>query len=316
MHLLLSHISYLLGEHRVVPVVGLGTFTRTEVCAEIEPGGIKSPSFSVGFTTEVDPRASHLVEESISRSTGLQTGEIAAMVDDEVSALHRALYEGREVEIEGVGTLVNNKGVPEFIPSGTPCWSTCAWYSGVDSAPLVQEEEPVRTLPEPAVREAFMRSLSRTASSAAAIAVFILIAFVTSQLPGRRTSQEPTFATFGVESTAVAPSEALIPRPGAVSPALVLVLNTPSDGIIEPTPARVSPLDSDAPYVLVVASLANEKEVARYMESHPGEGLDLLRSQGRYRVFAATGSTIRELQDIAQESGLYSRYPNAWICRR
>ncbi len=162
-----------------------------------------------------------------------------------------------------------------------------------------------------------MRSLSRTASSAAAVAILILITFITSQLPGRRGGGEPLNATFGVETTAIAPSDALIPRPGTSAPTvLYLVTNTPADAVIEVTPEPEPLMVADDPYVLVVASLANDGEVERFMAAHPDEQLGLLRSQGRLRVFAATGSSVSSLQADATEAGLYNRYPNAWICRR
>ena len=316
MKLLLSHISYLLGEHRSVPVVGLGTFVRFEQPASFAASGLSCPQSRIDFVNEIDPHADRILEASIARALQKPLNEVSAIVDEQVAMLTKALYSGSEVAVDGVGILSYNDGVIKLTAAQSCGWSAMNWYGNLNVEPLVQEE-----VAQPAVstaeRETFLRSLSRTASSAAAVAVLILITFITSQLPGHKESNDATFATFGVEKTSIAPSDALIPRPAATIPTVVLVVNTPADGVIdveakEPKPAFI---DTD-PYVLVVASLANNREVERFLDAHPGENLGLITSNERLRVFAATGQTIADLQKSATDNGLYNRYPNAWICRR
>lgn len=316
MELLLSHISYLLGEHRIVPVSGLGTFVRVEQSAVFTRNGITAPRSRIEFINEIDPHSERILEASIARSLKLPMAEVRALIDEEVSTLSKVLYGGDKVEIAGVGTLSFNNGSFDLIPSADPGSSASEWYANLNVESLVQEEEPQAVVPT-AGRETFLRSLSRTASSAAGVAVLILITFITSQLPGRKGASEATYASFGVETTAITPTEALIPRPASTVPAVVLVVNTPPDGVIEVLPQedKVQFADSD-PYVLVVASLANEREVERFMKAHESENLGLLTADNRLRVFAATGTSIKELKTSATEKGLYERYPNAWIWRR
>lgn len=316
MKLLISHICYLLGEHRIVPVPGLGTFMRVDKPAVIEDGMLVAPHSDIEFSEDVDSHAGRILEYSIARALTIPAKDAQVLIESEVEELRKHLYSGENVTLDGVGVLALNSGHIGLVQDKQMGWSALSWYTSLPVAPLKAEQEAQKNVPDPAVREAFMRSLSRTASSAAAIAVLILIAFITSQLPGRRGASEPTYASFGVETTAVAPTDALIPRPGNLNKALLLVLNTPEDGIIESSEAVPSQVIPDDPFVLVVASLANQGEVDRYLHQHSGEKLELLNVGGRYRVYAATGQSVVALQAQAGADGLYDKYPNAWICRR
>ena len=164
------------------------------------------------------------------------------------------------------------------------------------------------------------RAVRRAASGAAAIVIFAVLAFVVSHLPDR-TSVIPQVAGFGIGQNASVAEEEQISSPEASEPTLVLVLNTPSDGI---DTAKVRYRDikkAEAPagrYCLVVASLASKSEAEKFITGHSTTDMPLrvLDNDGRWRVYAHSAPSIEELTVAGRNLGVYDAYPSAWICRR
>ena len=69
-------------------------------------------------------------------------------------------------------------------------------------------------------------------------------------------------------------------------------------------------------YCLVIASLPSKEHAEEYISKSNNSQLSILEKDGRYRVYATTGATSREVLTIAQKTGLMNRYPNAWVCRK
>lgn len=229
--------------------------------------------------------------------------------------------------IAGVGTLLRNAdGCIGFVPQPAE-----PWLPALTLTPL-KAPETVAPVAAPAMSDAFARSLRRTASSAAAIAIFAFLAFIFTQLPlGRNNPDEPLTAGLTPSTAPARPTIDFTP-----SSPLVLILNTPADASetisseATPTPATetgtTTPArgetaaisadgNADDRYCLIVASLANADEAAKYLATAP-DGLRLIVIDGRYRIAALTGPTYADVQRAATASGLLTRYPSAWICRR
>lgn len=329
------HIERLLATRSYVSVPGLGAFVSRRIPAAVEGDTISAPSLSTAFDHYPDIADDGLTA-SVARATGCDTPTAAATVEADVQFVNQQLAIVGRYAIAGVGTLLRNAdGSIGFEPQPAE-----PWLPALTLAPL-KAPETVAPVAAPAMSDAFARSLRRTASSAAAIAIFAFLAFIFTQLPlGRNNADEPLTAGLTPAAAPARPTIDFTP-----SSPLVLILNTPADASetisSEPTPAPATETRPSAPtvaetattpargetaaisadgnaddrYCLIVASLANADEAAKYLATAP-DGLRLIVIDGRYRIAALTGPTYAAVQRAATASGLLSRYPSAWICRR
>ncbi len=320
------HIEHLLLEHNYVIVPGLGTFLRHTSAAKLNAWGITPPSCEISFSTDIDSENDVELAASLARATGCSAEEcdriIAADVDDMRRAIASAGYAqlGTLGRLEADGDNLTFKRTQAFGGAQALGWLKPLELQEI--APAKAETTPAESRTDTPEHTSFIRSLHRTASSAAAIALLALIAFVASQIPRRR-SAEPQMASMGIERLAANEVNVTgFERPSEREHALVLILNTPADGmsIVEPKEKDAAPLSaelSDTPgrYCLVVASLASDAEANVFIDSYPSHKLNLLEKDGRYRVYAASANTINGVKDIARADSLYAAFPSAWICR-
>ena len=321
-----QHIERLLATRSYVSVPGLGAFVSRRIPAAVEGDTISAPSLSTAFDHYPDIADDGLTA-SVARATGCDTPTAAATVEADVQFVNQQLaIEGRYA-IAGVGTLLRNAdGSIGFEPQPAE-----PWLPALTLAPL-KAPETVAPVAAPAMSDAFARSLRRTASSAAAIAIFAFLAFIFTQLPlGRNNADEPLTAGLTPAAAPARPTIDFTP-----SSPLGHILNTPADasetisseatpapatetGTTTPTAAETAAISADGNaddrYCLIVASLANADEAAKYLATAP-DGLRLIVIDGRYRIAALTGPTYADVQRAATASGLLTRYPSAWICRR
>ncbi len=77
--------------------------------------------------------------------------------------------------------------------------------------------------------------------------------------------------------------------------------------------------DSD-PYCLIVASLTTAEDAQKFIDDqyrvNPDMALAVLHKDGRYRVYAATGTNMDALQAQATDVRIARRYKGAWVCAR
>ncbi len=73
-------------------------------------------------------------------------------------------------------------------------------------------------------------------------------------------------------------------------------------------------VDSD-PYRLIVASLPSQAQVERFLANNPDKLLRYMESQGRFRVYAATGQSVAQAQEPLR-GDLAGKYPGAWVCHK
>lgn len=318
-----QHISQLVWRHGVAAVPGVGVFTAEYRSARFEGDTLVAPYMSISFEACADTGDYALIS-SICRKEGVDADEARAIMQRGVKEMKEALSAGHPVAIPRVGTLAVDvaSGVVAFEPEASVCAASIR----------VEPLELRRTAPSEADvdravaalqsrREALARSLRRTASSAAAIAIFALLVFVVSQLPSRHTGERQA-ASVAALPVGLPADEPLFAQPGASEPALVLILNTPSDasGPAKKRVERAETQQSDAPgrYCLVVASLASQSEAETFIKAHSTTELplSLLAEEGRWRVYALSAPSPQELGAVARNIGVYELYPSAWICRR
>lgn len=313
MKLIEQHILYLLENRGIVNVPGIGVFVCRRRSACFDGNSLAAPGVSVYFESFSD--GSDDLSDSIAKAESLHIEEAKALVKQEIDDIISSVNSKGGVDFCGIGNLyVTDEGELDFSINsylGIDCW-----LPELSLKPIIaQEKELAANTVSTESREEFMRSLRRTASSAAAIAVFVLIAFIVSQLPQRTYDRQQ--ASIGFEQPAPTSLPTTAPQP-ATDAALVLIFNTPEDAscdvdAVEPEPEIQQPIAEQTAtqgrYCLIIASLATRAEADKFMASHSGN-LSLLEKDGRYRVVAASSDDYNALE------ALRSEYASAWICRR
>ncbi|MDE6574033.1 MAG: hypothetical protein K2L84_01740 [Muribaculaceae bacterium] len=308
------HIIRLLEWQGIAAVPGLGVFSSRHRAARIEDGIIYPPGRAVSFDTYGCAAGDNALAASISRACSVDTDTAMQIIAGDVEAIRSELQNDGFSVIGNAGRLVSNSGVIEFVAAES--FVSNPWLAPVETAAVasdpVSSESEAGEVAARMDNEVFMRSLRRTASSAAAIAIFAFIAFIFSQLP-RSNSREPQMASIGFEQLRRPADDVFGFGTGDDEAPLVLVLNTPADGVcdVEPVEEYVSP----ARYCLVVASLATRAEADKYAGAH-GIASQVLEKDGRYRVYSHTSDNYEELVRVSRESSHTSRFPTAWICSR
>lgn len=321
MNVTIRHISHLLRDSDVLAVPGLGVFSRRYISARFDGGVLESPSEEIVFVAQPVLDDDVLVR-SIACGSACSLTEAAACMANDVADINAHLAAGRRVVLADVGSLVpTSSGNAVFeVSAEFAARSYVSWLAPVSSldAPSDYMQSEESAIEQESRRKVFMQSLQRTASSAAAVALLALIAFVASQLP-RNGESEPQLASFGFEKVDIQPT-AGITEPEHNDKALVLILNTPADGmcIVEPEEKKPEAVTvAEANYFLVVASLASASEADLFIAGNADvPGLALLETEGRYRVYAASGVSFASTKAAADSAGLFDRFPSAWICRR
>lgn len=305
------HITHLLECNGLAAVPGLGVLMLHRQPASLQPDGtLCAPRGIITFdpAAKLDDKA---LCESISRREACSAAEASDIIADDVEQLWQRLRIEGSARLGNLGRFVfSDNGVPAFEQDAA--WQVPGlWFGDIKLLPL---DEPARpktiVLPEEEERrETFLRSLRRTASGAAAIAGFALVAFIASQLPQRSTTTRSA-SIYADESVACIAEP--MPRNNDRAP-LMLVFNTPTDGTAAVDVAAQTPA-ANGKYCLVVASLASRADAEKFIAGR--KGLNILEKDGRFRVYTLSAETLEALQMLAQEEDAFSTYPSAWICRR
>ncbi len=322
MNVIGRHIKHLLTERGIVAVPGFGMFmvVRQQSHYDDDTKLYVAPSESVSFTY-MPASESDDISASLRRASGLSMEEAVAIVVREVAVMNEALSGEGSCFLPEVGRFVVDNDTAEVrfeasvsLLDGSPTRFLPA-LAITRLAIRKRAEEPVEAAEVQEYRHSMLKNLRRTASGAAAIALFAILAFVASHLPTSN-KPEPQTASIGTVTLKTDDPEDAVPQ--EANKALVIVLNTPADGmsIVEPRQKIEKVAEgSDTKYCLVVASLASKSEAEQFICSS-SMPLDLLEKDGRYRVFAIGGATIDEVKNRAEVEGLYEKYPSAWICRK
>lgn len=232
------------------------------------------------------------------------------MLATDVDRIKAQLASEGSAKIGFIGTLKCDNGSLVFEQDAE--WNMPGWcFNDFDLQPLdTQGVKSEIVIPdEDERRETFLRSLRRTASGAAAIAGFALVAFIASQLPQRNTVarsaslyHDDTTVNVGIAS----------PNADAERAPIMLVFNTPADGTATVDMAESMPA-KPGKYCLVVASLASKADALIFINGR--SDMHILEKDGRFRVYTHTAETFEALQTLAQKENAYATFPSAWICR-
>ncbi len=337
------HISHLLPGCRALAVGGLGVFERLVIPSSYDPEHhlITPPSVRVVFERDCMAVSSDVLLESIERSCSMDRDEAARRVRTDVGAIEEALQRDGHFVIPSACTLTldPSTGVISCLADDSFVDSSAyGWLEPLVVHPLAAAESNAEVA-DKSEREAekinrnaaFPRSVRIAASSAAAIAVFAIVAIVLAFV-NRISEPQKSQAMASVSLTSghsASGTGAQGVTPAAEAP-LVLVFRTPADGVSEARvradiPERERGEGSLEPhqeqrgsvYCLIVASLSSRAEAEAFVAGRrSGPELEILETQGRYRVYAMEGDDAASLMTLARESGIYDVYPSAWVCRR
>lgn len=313
------HIARLLEARGYASVPGFGAFVARRESAAIVADGLTAPRCSVAFESFSDVTPDNDLVRSMMFADGIDETRAQQNIARDMEDMRRSLSVDGHVNIGNAGSLNSRQnGDVEFEMSDSfdPCSS---WLMPMELTPL-REENTVEHVnaPDAVNTESWVRSMRRTASVAAAFAIFVFMAFVFSQLPVHPSVDKHSA---GVIPTSLPTQPISADAQELSEPALVLVLNTPADAmsIVDETAhiaqkPVVKPSETGR-YCLVVASLASRREAEKYLSTAP-DGLEVLEVDGKYRIYSMSDDSFDALQKRARLSGEFERYPTAWICRR
>lgn len=174
----------------------------------------------------------------------------------------------------------------------------------------------------------------KVANIAASVAVVALLAYffinpVSVTTPSREASIAPSATVIKGDASREAATPIVgVATPGDTAAQIVNEVclnqapkaNTP-DALVTPLPsttAVASPstvslrFDEADPYCVVVASLPSQELADQYMRENPRGNYGVLYQDGKYRVYAATGTTYQSAQGQKGVVGV----DGAWICRK
>lgn len=339
MNEIVRHIEYLLVTADCVTIPGLGAILANSMPASYSQDKqlLLPPSRFFSF----NPSLTHndgLLVSSIARSESISFEAAARFVDKEVESMKKLLAATGRLKLGRVGAIAldaDNKMSFET-NSSSVLSPDCLWLPALEIKTLTQ----LNRSRNDALSERRSQNLfGRVARIAASVAVLIALGFILATPVKIDNAQ---YASLGLEDfkpVAKKSDDSLIRRPGESSAPLVLVVSRASDSyeiadtvshneyirrhkadkpvgdiIDAETDGSSFRFDENDAYRVVIASLASEKEADDFIAGFADIKLGILAKDGRYRVYAATGSDNRQAQLAAAE--LADKYPGAWVCRK
>ena len=312
---------------------GVGAFIARYAEARItDTDSFLPPSRSLGFNgASVDDDG--LLISSVARREGISYARAKEIVKNEIDLmLARISTEGR-VEIPRVGTLSRAESSAFiFEPAPADSLIVSAPFAALPVIALPQAESAAlpHLLPAPEVEEIvpdasvgeYERSLRRgrrlrtVARYAASVALLLGIGFTLST-PVLFDDSQVTKASLTTAVSRPAPVKVTPVAPEAAQPEPIVAEPEPQ----KPDVIEVAALTDDeaAEYscYVIVASCANTGEANRFIR-HSGEpeALKILKSDGRYRVYAAVSNDYDLAYAYKSTPAFTRRHPQAWVYRR
>lgn len=316
------HITYLLENRGIVGIPGIGTFTCHRRPASFDGVRLLPPGTTVSFAGDAENGDDVELQHSVMLRSGADSEQAFATVQQGIGDIRHELNFKGESDLGEIGSIRQTDGVLSFKQNSD--WSQAVFsYPDITLEPIHVDAEKSIAADDDEMelrRSRMMRSLRRTASSAAAIAVFAFLTFIIAQLPQRRNAS--TQASFGIEQTQPVTAFATTDPASRSNESLILIFNTPADAssevVYDTSDEAVAETEQNASngcYCLVVASLANSDEAKRYMATAPAN-VKMLQKDGRYRAYVMEAATAEGLMQKAKAADIYSTYPSAWVCRK
>lgn len=350
MNEIIRHIEYLLVTNDCVVIPGFGAVIAHDMPSRFDRGHhvFMPPSRTFSFNSSLTHNDGLLVA-SIARSKSISFESSRNMVSREVEAMKRKLTETGKISLGLVGTLISDEnGILSFEPGRTAATLSpkYLWLPELTFSPITElarknaQAEALAAMTTERISP--VNYLYRAFKVAASFVLLLALGFV---LTTPINFEKAQYASLGLENFSVSQSNEsaktskIIRRPGESSGVVKLYLREFDDAVFavdtaahaayvrERQLARASEsiavsqnqvsdlrMDDNDRYFLIIASLTSESDAKKYIDNSNNQNLGILSKDGRHRVYAATGSTLREAQSAA--AALSGRYPNVWVCRK
>lgn len=313
---ILKHIQFLILTQDCVVIPGLGAFVSRYLPARLSDDGyvMYPPSRELSFNSSL-VHDDGMLTGSITRREGISYDCARIAVEQEVELILRRLRHEGKLAMPRIGELtLASHGAIEFTPEKSDAIVTLPFsgFSRLNLTPVVELEEPiaeeisipdVEILPLPVKRH---RSVAMTAlkyAASAAVLVGVCLTMLTPISPKEMdfASLQPVVRT---ESPSLQKDEAQY-----ADREIRLFRPDPAEATAEvaPRPDR---------YYVIVASSNYLKEAQKYVRLHSTSKypLQILPSDGRYRVFAASGNDFDEMAAFrTADPDFAAANPNVWI---
>ena len=344
MNEIIRHLEYLLVANDCVVIPGLGAVIAYTVSAKVGEDGcyITAPGRTFSFNSMLTHNDGMLTA-SLARARAISFDVARSVIANGVEQMRRELAAKGRLSLGCVGALVMTDDILSFEPGRSNVLSPVTmWLPQIKLRQLGDIAREREAIAEASNRKKgrILTYAARIGRVAASLALLLALGAILSTPIKVENAQ---YASLGIENfrpvdKPEASKASLIRRPGEASSPLVLVVNRFDDAVEiadtaahneyirerrtalpivsatadrEPSALR---FDENDRYCLIVASLPNEAEAQKYIEQSRDARLGVLAKDGRYRIYAATGETLHQAHNTANE--LSERYPGVWVCRK
>lgn len=317
--------------HDCVIVPGLGAVLAHTLPARMDATGEKMLAPVRVFT--FNPALNHndgALAASVARAERIGYEAAASAVETAVADMRRRLDEEARLSLGSAGMLLRNAdGSLRFVPaSARELTPASMWLPEVNLTLFGGEKTVAAAEPDTmenvvVARRAHRRRARYTSRVVKMAATMALLFAVGLAIIKPASIDNPERASLGVESLSPVARTSLIETPGQAVAPVVLVIERHSDAATPVDTAAYAAMRRAARghvdsgrYYMVVASLASELEARQFVENSKDPSLGILVKDGRYRVYAAQGASLADVNALAASNGVNSRYPSAWVCRK
>lgn len=350
MNEIVRHIEYLLTGSDCVVIPGLGAVIAHSLPARCDDSGLHMlpPRRTFSFNASLTHNDGMLAA-SLARSKSVTFEAARTIVAAEVESMRDELHRTGLLSLGIVGRLrfSAESGAMSFEPSPSSSSMLSPAFMWLPQIELQSVGSLARARAAAQGDNAAGRSrtlsfyFGKAARVAASLALLVALGFV---LTTPIKVEQAQYASLGIENfKASSPEKAetrsseLIRRPGELNSEIKLYIYNNSDACetvdtaahaayvrqrkaetaarsVAATASDQLRFNPDDRYCLVIASLTSEADALEFIDNSKLNNTGILAKDGRYRVYAATGSTSREAQSAA--AVFADRYPNAWVCRK
>jgi len=333
---IIQHIQYLILKHDCVVVPGFGAFVSRYVGAAFSAAGdaVTPPTRELSFNSLLTHDDGLLIG-SITRREGVSYECARSRVEQEVELMQRRLRHEGVLSLPRVGMLtLTAHGAIDFTPDDEACMAILPYYglSAVMLSPLEQHiPENVgptimdvdTTVEEDSDSEKQPRFRLLRYAASAAILIGACLTFLTPVSAPEGISLASLQPNIETTSELQEPSAFISDPDKYAGRAIVLYTPDPAEATatVYPKKAIGDNLDDNHAvqpdrYYVIVASTTSRKEAKRYVRMHstPSLPLHILASDGRYRVYAASGNDFNAMSAYRTADPRFAKAnPDAWV---
>lgn len=330
MNHVIRHIEYLVHRHDCVVLPKWGAFIADyqPACFDETLGLMYPPRRELSFCASVDYNDG-LLASSIARKEAISFARASRIVEEELAAMKHQLEFDGEISLGKVGRFIRQDNVSViFEPSGVQSHVGNCGFEALSIKPLlskVKEEAITAGRIEASHRGRLSRIGLRAVRAAAAVAVAVAVSVALlrpsfnrnddmasiAPVMSQKSSQASIMPSIGEERTLniMVPDES---RDDVAEMQSSETVDAVADVAVEAVPAVR--LDASDRYCLVVASLQSMSQAEKFVKEHSDVELGILEKDGKYRVYAATGSTTNEALLAKDDDEIGRRFADAWVC--